>query len=229
MNRKQIVAAGFEKALTAQQPLAVSNVERLRRLYPDDSPADLVRRLDRYFLTAVTTSGAAAGATGSVPGGGIPLALADVMIFTEAATFYVLSLAEIYGLDADDVERRKLLVMTVLLGQSAISSLESAVPKTSKYWAKLIVEKVPMKAIHKANKVLGPHFITKYGTKQGVLVLSKQAPLGIGAALGGGGNHLVGRLTIKSARKIFGPPPTSWPDGAVRFSDGYASDEGVTA
>ena len=41
-----------------------------------------------------------------------------------------------------------------------------------------------MSVVLKANKVLGPWFITKYGAKQGVLVLSKQIPLGIGIGVG---------------------------------------------
>jgi hypothetical protein len=59
--------------------------------------------------------------------------------------------------------------------------------------------------------VLGPRFITKYGTKQGALVLGKQIPFGIGAVIGGGGNHVFGRLTIASAHKIFGAEPDEWP------------------
>ncbi|MDN5763114.1 MAG: hypothetical protein L0H41_12460 [Microlunatus sp.] len=68
-----------------------------------------------------------------------------------------------------------------------------------------------MSAVKAANKVLGPRFITKYGTKQGVLVLSKQVPFGVGAMLGGGGNHVFGRLSVKAANKVFGPPLEAWP------------------
>jgi len=141
--------------------------------------------------------------------------LVDVLAYTEASVLYTLSLAELHGLHADDTERRKLLVLTVLLGDSAIGALDQTVKRTGPYWARRIVESIPMSAINKANKVLGPRFITKYGTKQGVLVLSKQVPLGIVAVLGGGGNHLFARLTVKSARKIFGPPPTAWPNAQI--------------
>ena len=60
-----------------------------------------------------------------------------------------------------------------------------------------------MTAINKANKVLGPRFITKYGTKQGVLVLGKQVPMGIGAVLGGGGNHLSARTCKVGAQDLW--------------------------
>lgn len=215
MDAKKAVAKGLEKALVAQQPVARANVERLRRLHPDKSPKQMIKHIDRIFLSTVTGTGAAAGAAGLVPGAAVPTALADALAFTEASVLYVLSLAEIHDLDPEDVERRKLLVITVLLGEGATGVLNKAIPHTGKHWAKQIVNKIPMSAINKANAVLGPRFITKYGTKQGVLVLSKQVPLGIGAALGGTGNHLFGRAVVGSARKIFGPPPAGWQDGEV--------------
>lgn len=210
---KSLIQQGLDKALVAQQPLARKNVERLRRVHPGDTPQELIRRLDRYYLAGVTASGGASGAAGIVPGAGIPTALADVMLFTEASVLYTLSLAEVHDIHPEDFERRKLLVLTVLLGDGAVKVLDKAVGRTGPYWARRIVGAIPMSVINRANKVLGPRFITKYGTKQGVLVLSKQVPLGIGAALGAGGNHVFGRLTIKSARAIFGQPPSSWTGG----------------
>lgn len=207
---KEVITTSLQKAVIGQAPIARKNVERLRRVHEGDSPSELIARLDRGFLTAVTASGAGAGAAGLVPGVGIPAALTDMLAFTEASVLYTLSMAEIYGLHPDDVERRQLLVFTVLLGDSAVGFLNRAVERTGGHWGRRIVQSIPMNVINRANKVLGPRFITKYGTKQGVLVLSKQVPMGIGAALGGGGNHLFGRATIKSAHKIFGPPPTSW-------------------
>ncbi|MFE0701641.1 hypothetical protein [Streptomyces sp. NPDC058872] len=209
---KGLIQQALDRALVAQQPLARRNVERLRRVHPDDGPQELISRLDRYYLAGVTASGGASGAAGILPGAGIPTALADMMLFTEASVLYTLSLAEVHGTHPEDFERRRLLVLTVLLGDGAVSALDKVVGHTGAHWAKKIVKSIPMSAINKANKVLGPRFITKYGTKQGVLVLSKQVPLGIGAALGAGGNHIFGRLTIKSARKIFGDPPLSWAD-----------------
>lgn len=212
MDAKKAVSVALDKALVAQAPLAAKNVERLRRVYPRATPSELVRKLNSTYLSAVTVSGGAAGAAGVAPGVGVPAALGDVLVFTEATVLYVLSRAEIHGLHPEDVERRKLLVYMVLVGDSANAALGKAIPKTGGHWAKKIVEGIPMTAINKANKVLGPRFITKYGTKQGVLVLSKQVPLGVGALLGGGGNHVFGRMTLKSANKVFGPAPSRWRD-----------------
>lgn len=47
----------------------------------------------------------------------------DVMAFTEASVLYALTLAEIHGIHPEDIERRRLLVQTVLIGDSAITAL----------------------------------------------------------------------------------------------------------
>lgn len=214
-NAKELLAKGFEKSLMMQQSVAQSNVERLRRVHPDKSPADMVKFLNRTYLAAITSTGVGAGAAAAVPGAGmavgIPAALADVMAFTEASVLYVLSVAEVHGLHPEDIERRRLLVMTVMLGDSAAGAVKAGAGKIGPHWGKKIVNAIPMSAINKANKALAPRFITKYGSKQGVLVLGKQLPAGAGALIGGTGNHLIGRGVIKSSAKVFGEVPDAWP------------------
>ncbi len=68
-----------------------------------------------------------------------------------------------------------------------------------------------MTVINDMNKKLGPRFITKWGTKQGVLVLGREIPFGIGAGIGAGGNFLVARGSVQAARRAFGPAPAKWP------------------
>ncbi len=125
-----------------------------------------------------------------------------------------------HGLHPEDIERRKLLAYMFLVGDSANTALGNAIPRTGGYWAKRIVDGIPMSAVNAANKVLDPRFNTKYGTKQGVPVLSKQVPLGVEAVLGGGGNHVFGRLSgVRAANKVFGPPPEAWPRPPVATTD----------
>jgi hypothetical protein len=210
MDRNQVASQALTKALTFQSPVARNNLERLRRVHPDATPAELAKRVTRYYLSMVTTSGGAMGAAGAIPGGGIPSAALDVVAFTEASVLYALTLAEIHGIHPEDIERRRLLVQTVLIGDSAITALNKGAGRTVPYWGRQIVDAIPMSAVHTANKVLGPWFITKYGTKQGVLVLSKQIPFGLGIAVGAGANHIVGRTIVRTARKVFGPAPESF-------------------
>jgi hypothetical protein len=207
MTSKEVVSQALTKALTFQSPVARHNFERLRRVHPDATPTELAKRVTRHYLSLVTTSGGAMGAAGVIPGAGLPSAAVDVVAFTEASVLYALTLAEIHGIHPEDLERRRLLVQTVLIGDSAITALNKGADKTVPYWGKQIVNAIPMSAVNKANKVLGPRFITKYGTKQGVLVLSKQVPLGLGIGVGAFSNHMIGRTIVGTARRVFGPAP----------------------
>jgi hypothetical protein len=220
---KSLIQEALDKVLVAQESRARKNVERLRRVHPCDTPQELIRRLGRSYLADMTIAGGVFGVSVIVPGAGIARARAVVKGFVEATTLYLLSLAEIYGLHPEDFERRRRLIATVvLLDGAAVRLLDQFIEHTSPYWARDIVGSIPMSAVNRANKVVRrPHFITKYGTKRGVLVLSEQVPLGVGAAFGAGGYLALGMLTVTYARTRFGQPPSSWAgdesgDGALR-------------
>jgi hypothetical protein len=70
-----------------------------------------------------------------------------------------------------------------------------------------VTQAVPIETVRRINGVLGQNFVTKYGTKQGIIVIGKMAPFGFGAAIGGTGNAVMARMAIKAARSAFGPPP----------------------
>ncbi|WP_445151624.1 hypothetical protein [Baekduia sp. Peel2402] len=122
-----------------------------------------------------------------------------------------MAVSEVHGVQINDLERRRTLLMGVLMGNSGSRIVEKVAGRTGAHWAKTVVKAVPMARIDAVNKVLGPRFITKYGTKQGVLVLGRDLPLGIGAAIGAGGNAAFGRMAVSGARRAFGPAPEVWP------------------
>lgn len=220
LDAKAVVKTALSRAVEKQYPMAAENVARLRRVHPGKSPAELIAFVDKFYLGAVTTTGAGAGAAAIVPNGWVqvPVAAAELVSFLEASVLYALSVAEIHGVHAEDAERRRLLVISVLVGDAAVKkAVEPIIGRSVPYWGKAIVNSIPMSAINRANKVLGPRFITKYGTKQGVLVLGKQMPMLIGVGIGAAGNGAFGWFVIRSARKILGPPPEEW-----IARDGYA-------
>jgi hypothetical protein len=210
---KELAANVLNRALTAQRPIAFNTVARLHRVHPDKPPEDLIRFLDKTYLATVTASGTGTGVASVVPNGvvQVPIALTDLATFLESSVLYVLTLAEIYSVNVEDMERRKFLVLTALLGDSGTTTVTHALgKKTVPYWSKTIINKIPMEAITKANKVLGPRFITKYGSKQGLLVLGKQLPLALGAAVGACGNATFGYLIVRSTKKLLQSPPENW-------------------
>lgn len=205
--------AAFDKALEAQYGAARANVARLRRVHPDKSPEELYSYLTKFYLGAVAATGAGAGAAAAVPNGEVqvPVAVVELLGFLEASVLFAMSAAEIHGLNVEDVERRKLLVMSVLAGDAAANAtLNPLFERTAPYWAQLIVKKIPLSVINKANKVLGPRFILKWSSRQAVVTLGIQVPFLIGAGIGAGGNALFGWFIVKSAQKILGPAPQSW-------------------
>ena len=205
------LTSALDKALHLNQGMVDAYLARARRSRPDAAPAEIVASLERQYLAAVTTLGIGAGATAAMPGTGtavgLAVNLAEVATFIEASAVFALAVAGVHGVRVDELERRRTLVTAVLLGNGASSLVQKAAGRTGPYWGRNLARAIPMTTIHAVNRVLGPRFVTKYGTKQGILVLGRELPFGIGAAIGGGGNALLGRATVTAARRAFGPAP----------------------
>lgn len=192
----------------------VRHIDQARRTRPNATPHEICDALDRRFLAAVTSTGAAAGAASAAPGvstpAGLALAAGDAVGFIAASGLLALAYAEIYGVPIDDLERRRTLILAVMLGDSGSATVSKMAERTGAHWGRVVVSSIPIESIREINKVLGRNFVTKYGTKQGILVLGKAVPFGIGAVIGAGGNFGFGYLTTKAARRAFGQPPQVW-------------------
>lgn len=214
------VGAAVEKGLEVQQPAVETHIRRARQRRPFATPAEVVVSLERQYLASVVTLGAGAGAAAAVPGFGIPAGIvvnvAEVGAFIEASALFCLAVAEVHGVRVEDLERRRTLLLAVLMGDGGSKIVQKIAGKSGPHWAKAVANGVPMSTINSVNRVLGPRFVTRYGTRQGVLVLGRDLPLGIGAAIGAGGNALFGRMAITGARRAFGPAPRQWSTGAGR-------------
>ena len=143
------------------------------------------------------------GRRGSERGGGTA--------FLEASTLFVPAVAEAHHVRVEDVERRRTLVIAILMGDSGSTIVKRVAGRTGRHWARWVVEGIPIFTIQKINRLLGPRFVTKLGTKQGILVLGRHVPAFIGAAIGGGGNAFFGHLTVRATRRALGPAPVSFP------------------
>lgn len=196
----------------------ISSTQRTR---PGMSKAELINALGWSFTGLVTVSGGAAGGIAAAPAigtaGGVAAAVADVGAFTMAAGVYVLSVASVHGIAVDDLERRKALLLMVLAGPGGVGTIERLAGRAGGYWGRRLTGAIPMTTIRSINRVLGPNVVTKYGTKQGILVVGKLAPFGIGAVIGGAGNAVMAQMVIRAARSAFGPLP---PDLSTSEVDG---------
>jgi hypothetical protein len=210
----QRVFDALDKAIGLQSPLVRKNIARARQRNPEATPAEVIRNLERMYVSALTGTGAAVGGAAAAPGVGTGVALAlsagEVFSSLQLSTLFALSLAEIHGVPLDEIERRRTIVMGVMLGGTGSATIASVAERTGQHWGREVVAKVPVETLRQINKVLGKNFVTKFGTKQGIIVLGRVAPFGIGAVIGGGANAAIATLTVRAGRRAFGPPPIRW-------------------
>ncbi|MEU7948847.1 hypothetical protein AB0C50_29550 [Micromonospora taraxaci] len=213
--RGQRVLELLDKAIALQSPLVQKNIARARQRNPEATPAEVIRNLERMYVSALTGAGAAVGGTAAAPGVGTGVALAlsagEALSSLQLSALFALSIAEVHGVRIDEVERRRTIVMGIMLGGSGSATITKVAERTGQHWGRQVVAKVPVTTLRQINKVLGRNFVVKFGTKQGVIVLGRVAPFGIGAVIGGGANAALAALAVRASRRAFGPPPTSWP------------------
>jgi hypothetical protein len=210
----------LESSSRLQAPAVKAYVARLRRTNPNASPAEIVTKLEKHYLAAVMASGAAVGSAAAFPGIGTVTALSAVagetVLFLEATAAFVLAVAEVHGIPVEDRERRRTLVLAALVGENGSGAVKDLLGagRTSGAWL-AEAELIPLPVVSQLNSRLTQHFVKKFAIKRSAMAFGKMLPVGIGAAVGGGGNRMMGKKILENARKAFGPAPARWP-GTLR-------------
>ena len=60
---------------------------------------------------------------------------------------------------------------------------------------------LPLPLVSQLNTRLMRYFVKRYTIKRSTMALGKMLPVGIGAAVGGGGNRMMGKKIVNNARK----------------------------
>ena len=216
--RGRVLRAAVERALRVQQPLVAAHIAKVRRKDPDATPAAVVEALGRRYQLAVAGIGAAGGGVAIVPAVGTVVSLAtattEAIAALNAAVLYTLAVAEVHRLPVDDVDRRRALVLGVVVGQGG-GALMQKVTGGSDRWARTVTESLPLGALGPLNTTLTRWFVKRYVTRQIALGVGRALPLGAGVLIGGVGNVVAARAVIRAAERAFGPPPQRWPQGSV--------------
>lgn len=213
----KVLSAIIERGARVQAPAVKAYVDRLRAGNPNATPAEIVTKLEKHYLAAVMASGAAVGSAAAFPGIGTLTAMSaiagETVVFLEATAVYVLAVAEVFGIPADHRERRRALVLAVLVGEDSKRAIADLVGpgRTSGAWVADGAATLPLPAVSQLNSRLLKYFVKRYTLKRGALMFGKLLPVGIGAVVGGVGNRLMGKRIVANARKAFGNPPPRWP------------------
>jgi len=156
-------------------------------------PAEIVAKLEKRYLDALTASGAAVGSTATFPGGHLDGAVGrrrrdGVLPRGQRG----LRAGERGGLrhPADHRERRRALVLAVLVGDDSKRALGELLGPARTNGGGLAegMASLPMSTLARLNTRLLKHAVKRYTVKRGALMLGKMLPVGIGAAIGGAGN-----------------------------------------
>lgn len=217
-----LMVRGLDRVLAIQRPLVLAHIRSIRLRHPHATPAEIVRMLERRYLATVTTGGAAVGATAVVPGigTGVTLALSDVETvgFVESTALFAQSVAEVHGIAVSNPDRARALVMTLMLGKEGVDLVAQLAGQAagrgssrSAYWGELVTKSLPRAAVGPLVDRLKSMFVKQFAARGGASFLGKALPFGVGAAVGGAGNHLLGRRVLTTSRKAFGAAPIDLP------------------
>ncbi|MFT4259978.1 hypothetical protein [Microbacterium sp.] len=221
-NEHPLMVRGLDRVLAIQRPLVLAHIRSIRLRHPLATPAEIIRMLEGRYLAAVTTGGAAVGATAVVPGigTGVTLALSGVETvgFIESTALFAQSVAEVHGIAVSNPDRARALVMTLMLGKEGVALVGQLAGQAagragtrSAYWGELVTKSLPRAAVGPMVDRLKNVFIKQFAARGGASFLGKAMPFGVGAVIGGAGNHILGRRVLTASRQAFGPAPLTLP------------------
>ena len=212
---------GIDRFLAIQRPVVLAHLRSIRRRNRSATPAELATVLERRYLAAVTTGGAAVGVTAVIPsiGTGVTLALSGVETagFLEATALYAQSLSELHGVAVDDPARARALVLTMMLGREGSDLVRQLAGQVSgsgttrtAYWGELVASSLPRAVVGPLADRLKATFLRQFAVRGGASVVARAIPFGIGAIIGGAGNNMLGRRVVQNSRLAFGPAPETY-------------------
>lgn len=209
----------LDKAVQIQTQAIENYVKWVRGNNPDASPTQIQRIIDTHFKNLVSGAGGSAGAAAAVPGIGFVTGAAAIgaesLVFIDAAAFYTMASAHLRGIDIRDAERRRALVLVVLLGSTGTALVDAFVGDLGKEdpgSTASIVARFSAPKLSTVNNKLAGMAIKKVTGDMRKAWIGKIMPLGIGAVLGTIANRKLAGKVIDNTRSSMGPIPTSFPD-----------------
>ena len=79
-------------------------------------------------------------------------------------------------------------------------------------WGRTVAKSIPLATVKTLIAPMQKKFLRKMAVKGSVSIVGRALPFGIGAAVGGAGNYMMGRAVVASANRAFGPAPLMIPE-----------------
>lgn len=226
-----------DKAVHLQTSSIRAYVDWLRRQNPDASPAEIQKTMDKHLKNTVTGTGAGVGATAAVPGIGLVTGAAAVagesVLFLDLAAFYAVASAYLRGVDIDDPERRRAIVLTLLMGSKGIAIVDAILgDDATTIPGKSTLAKFSGPTLTQTNNVLERMAMRSLNKQMRRAWLGKLMPLGIGAIAGTTANRKLADGVIENEHDALGAVPagfaTPLPDKEEQDIDDDAKGLGLS-
>lgn len=161
------------------------------------TPAEAIRVLNAWYLRGEVVDGGLRAARAEIPGaaGGSD---ADVLTSLDRTAVYLLALADLYDLDVSDADRRKALVVGILLGDEGANLASGVYHEYGTRWARGLAARGVAQVTRTANPLLGQ--LVAHALRTGVAV-----------TVAAGGDAIRAGSVVTQAARAFGPPPALFP------------------
>lgn len=204
-----------DKAVHLQTSSIRAYVDWLRRQNPDASPAEIQKTMDKHLKNTVSGTGAGVGATAAVPGIGLVTGAAAVagesVLFLDLAAFYAVASAYLRGVDIDDPERRRAIVLTLLMGSKGIAIVDAILgDDATTIPGKSTLAKFSGPTLTQTNNVLERMAMRSLNNQMRRAWLGKLMPLGIGAIAGTTANRKLADGVIENEHDALGAVPAGF-------------------
>lgn len=204
-----------DKAVQLQTSAIRTYVNWLRRQHPDASPAQIQEMMDKHLKNTVTGTGAGVGAAAAVPGIGLVTGTAAVagesVVFLDLAAFYAVASAYLRGEDISDPERRRALVLSLLMGAKGLAIVDAMLGDSAgTIPGKSTLAKFSGPTLSNTNNVLQRVAMRSLKKSPRRAWLGKLLPLGLGAIAGTAANRKLADGVIANVQSGLGAAPTAF-------------------
>ena len=209
-----IIDLALAKATIIPANTIKAYVDAVRKKNPHATPEQVVKILASQYKNLMRTTGGAVGISAALPGIGtttaIVLSAADIGAFLFSASLFSLAIADVHGIDVTDVDRRKALLLTSVLGETGSKTVRDITGKPTVLWGTALLTSLPKSTIKQVNGVLASRFIKRQLIKYTGLTVGRIVPFGVGAVVGVVGGNGLAATVISQAEKAFGPAPADF-------------------
>lgn len=203
----------LDKAVRIPSGTIHKHVDALRARNPEAGPERIIALLGKEYLRVLEAAGGSVGAAATLPGigtgVGVALTGADMATFFAASAAYSLGVADVHGIEVEDLDRRRALLLASVLGDEGASAVAAAGNDPTS-WGRALLAYMPTSTIRQVNKALTGRFVRRYLMRRSGVMLGRLLPFGVGAVVGVLGGRALGKTVIAQTQEAFGLPPSEF-------------------